>query len=156
MRSAFSSHLLPDIPRHLSQSLGEATVSGGVKFSGDSSKVRNSIQRIMSCQGDEMNMDLINWNWLSWEHGIEISRWRDEEAIWDFHLGKFQAKGKDHKGTLSKWSSSVTSSPNTWSSWKWRFLHLLNLSRSRARNLHATQIITHILKFKKYCREVMW
>ena len=30
MRSAFSSHLLPDIPRHLSQSLGEATVSGGV------------------------------------------------------------------------------------------------------------------------------
>lgn len=134
MRGAFPHHL-PDIPHHLSQSLGEATVSGVVLRTlgtNDSSKVRNSIQRIMSSQGDEMTMGLIDLNWLSWKHGIDISRWRDEEAKGDLCLAKCQAKGKDHKGTLSKWSSRVTRSPNTSSLWKCRFPGLLNLSRGRA------------------------
>ena len=152
MRGAFPHHLLPDIPHHLSQSLGEATVNGIILRklgTTDSSKVR-IIQIIISSQGNEMNTGLINLNWLSWEHGIDISRWSDEEAVWDLRLGKSQAKGKDHKGTLSKWSSRVTRPWNTWSLWKCIFPDLLISLGVEPRDLHATQIITHILKFKKH------
>ena len=59
MRGAFPHHLLPDIPYHLSQSLGEEIM---VSFSGttDSSKVRinkDRIHRIMPSQGDEQGPD---------------------------------------------------------------------------------------------------
>lgn len=140
MKGTFPHHLIPNIPHHLSHSLGEATVGGVVlrKLGTiDSSKVRNSIQRTMSSRGEEMNMGLMavlaaSLNWQSWEHGIDQSQWRDEEAIWDLWLGKSQAKGKDHKRTLSKWSSRVFRSSNTWSLWKCRFADPLNLSSHRA------------------------